>query len=94
MSNLADGLFSWKRDSWGAHRFDHVFTKLRLFEACTDYDKVLCMDIDTLVVDDMDHLFDLPAPAAMITGTVCRLRLVTNAYPYTFVIRMKIRLIV
>ena len=48
-------------------RFRHVFTKLRAM-AEVQYEKVLLLDIDTLVLQPMDGLFDLPAPAAMRRG--------------------------
>lgn len=47
----------------GEPRFKGVFTKLRVL-ALRDYEKVLCMDIDTLATGSMDELFDLEAPAA------------------------------
>ncbi|CAD7954260.1 unnamed protein product [Amoebophrya sp. A120] len=68
VNNEADSLWTWDRSQLGAHRFDFVFTKLRLFEVCSDFDKVVQMDIDMLCVNDLDHLFDLPAPGAMVTG--------------------------
>ncbi|CAJ1360607.1 unnamed protein product [Effrenium voratum] len=48
-------------------RFSNVFTKLRALEQ-TDFEKVLVMDIDLLVVSNIDDLFELPAPAAMKRG--------------------------
>ena len=48
-------------------RFDKVFTKLRALEL-VEYDKVLVMDIDLLVMSNIDDLFDLSAPAAMKRG--------------------------
>jgi len=49
------------------HRFDKVFTKLRVL-ALTDFAKILLMDIDLIVMDNIDELFDLPAPAALRRG--------------------------
>lgn len=48
-------------------RFEKVFTKLRAM-SLVDFEKVLVMDIDMLVVRNIDDLFDLPAPAAMKRG--------------------------
>jgi len=51
----------------GEPRFQGVFTKLRVFELL-EYEKVICMDIDTLAIGSMDELFDLRAPAANARG--------------------------
>lgn len=48
-------------------RFAHVFTKLRGL-GLTEYEKVLMMDIDLLVRQNIDDLFSLPAPAALRRG--------------------------
>lgn len=48
-------------------RFADVFTKLRIFEL-VEYSKVLLLDADLLVRENIDDLFDLPAPAAMARG--------------------------
>eukprot|EP00435_Cladocopium_sp_Y103_P055919 s1104_g18.t1 len=48
-------------------RFFKVFTKLRALEQ-TDFEKVLVMDIDLLVLSSIDDLFELPAPAALKRG--------------------------
>ncbi|CAE7249204.1 unnamed protein product [Symbiodinium natans] len=48
-------------------RFFKVFTKLRALEQ-TDFEKVLVMDIDLLVLSNIDDLFELPAPAGMKRG--------------------------
>ncbi|CAJ1377921.1 unnamed protein product [Effrenium voratum] len=48
-------------------RFANVFTKLRGL-GLTEYEKVLMMDIDLLVMSNIDELFDLPAPAALRRG--------------------------
>jgi len=45
-------------------RFHSVFTKLEALN-CTEYDKVLMLDIDMLIREGLDHLFDLPAPGAL-----------------------------
>jgi len=50
-----------------AHRFAKVFTKLRVIQL-VDFEKVLLLDIDTLVLNSMDHLFELRPPAAMRRG--------------------------
>lgn len=44
-------------------RFTKVFTKLNLFNL-TEYDKVLMLDVDIFMVNNVDHLFELPTPAA------------------------------
>lgn len=49
------------------HRFDHVFTKLRAMQL-TEFEKVLMMDIDLIVTSNIDHLFNLKAPAALRRG--------------------------
>jgi len=48
-------------------RFDKVFTKLRGMQL-TDFEKIVMMDIDLLVLKNIDDLFDLHAPAAMRRG--------------------------
>lgn len=50
-----------------AHRFAKVFTKLRVMQL-VDFEKILILDIDTVVLNSIDHLFKLPAPAAMRRG--------------------------
>ncbi|OLQ09880.1 Pentatricopeptide repeat-containing protein, chloroplastic [Symbiodinium microadriaticum] len=44
--------------------FKDVFTKLQAL-SCTDFDKVLMMDLDMLVRGNLDELFYLRAPAAL-----------------------------
>ena len=44
-------------------RFREVFTKFNLFKL-TQYDKIIILDLDMFVLHNMDHLFELPAPAA------------------------------
>ena len=48
-------------------RFANVFTKLRCFEL-TQYDKILMMDIDLLVLKNIDDLFEMEPPVAMARG--------------------------
>eukprot|EP00913_Durusdinium_trenchii_P035564 g33281.t1 len=51
-------------------RFSKVFTKLRALQQ-VDFEKVLVMDIDLLVLSSVDKLFDIPAPAALKRGMNC-----------------------
>ncbi|CAK0828720.1 unnamed protein product [Prorocentrum cordatum] len=44
-----------------------IFTKLRAF-SLVEYEKVLFLDLDMLVLDSLDALFDLTPPAAMVKG--------------------------
>ena len=44
-------------------RFTQVFTKLHLFNL-TEYDKVLMLDVDIFIIQNIDHLFELPTPSA------------------------------
>lgn len=44
-------------------RFQNIFTKLRAFEF-EEYEKIMLIDIDMFVLKNMDHLFELDAPAA------------------------------
>lgn len=48
-------------------RFSHVFTKLHALKL-TQYTKICMLDIDMLVLQNIDDVFDLPAPAAMRRG--------------------------
>eukprot|EP00928_Gymnodinium_smaydae_P037369 TRINITY_DN25952_c0_g2_i1.p1 TRINITY_DN25952_c0_g2~~TRINITY_DN25952_c0_g2_i1.p1 ORF type:complete len:772 (-),score=167.33 TRINITY_DN25952_c0_g2_i1:58-2373(-) len=48
-------------------RFEKVFTKLRGM-SLVEFDKVLMMDIDLVVLSNIDDIFDLSAPAAMRRG--------------------------
>lgn len=56
--------------------FRDVFTKFNVF-TLVQYQKVLLMDLDMLVLKNMDHLFELNAPAARLrmsglkTGELC-----------------------
>jgi len=52
------------------NRFAGVFNKLRVF-GLIEYSKVLLLDSDLLVQENIDHLFDLRAPAAMHRGVGC-----------------------
>eukprot|EP00392_Amoebophrya_sp_AT5.2_P008485 g8512.t1 len=69
--NVAPELFNWDRDKEARpHRFDRVFTKLRVFEVCVDFHSVLMLDIDTLCLRNLDHVFeDLAAPAAIVNSS-------------------------
>lgn len=49
------------------HRFDKVFTKLRVLQL-VDFAKVLLLDIDLVVLANIDELFELRAPAALRRG--------------------------
>lgn len=55
--------------SWpdNPERFEKVFTKLRGM-SLVDFEKILVMDIDLLVLSNIDNLFDLSAPAALRRG--------------------------
>jgi lipopolysaccharide biosynthesis glycosyltransferase len=48
-------------------RWSGVFTKFRLF-GLTEYKKVLFLDLDMLILENIDELFDLDPPAAMMKG--------------------------
>lgn len=48
-------------------RFKEVFTKLHALNL--DYDKILMLDLDMFILKNLDHLFNLSAPAAMIRET-------------------------
>ena len=48
-------------------RFAKVFTKLRVL-SLVQYAKILLMDIDLLVTESIDELFELEAPMAMVRG--------------------------
>ena len=49
------------------HRFNGVFTKLHAL-TLVQYEKVILLDIDLVIFDCPDELFDLKAPAAMRRG--------------------------
>jgi len=48
-------------------KWSGVFTKFRLF-GLTEYKKVLFLDLDMLILKNLDELFDLEPPAAMMKG--------------------------
>lgn len=58
-----DGLYARKKT-----RFDGVFTRINAW-LCTDYRKVIMLDIDMIPIHSLDDLFQLPAPAAMVRGS-------------------------
>merc|ERR1740123_1064557 len=62
---------SLSNDGCSTLRFANVFTKLRVLEL-VEYSKILMMDIDLLVCENIDDLFDLEAPAAMVRGPEVR----------------------
>lgn len=47
------------------NRFKDIFTKLQCFKL-TQYEKIIMIDIDMLIIRDMDDLFNLKAPAASL----------------------------
>jgi lipopolysaccharide biosynthesis glycosyltransferase len=50
-------------------RFKQVFTKLRILKDLHGYfTKVILLDLDLLIRGNVDSLFELPAPAAMVRG--------------------------
>lgn len=49
------------------NRFQHVFTKLQCF-GCDDYEKVVLLDIDLLVRDNIDELSSCQPPCALRRG--------------------------
>lgn len=65
-----EGLFQGGK---AGSRFCGVFTKLHAL-ALVEYEKVLMMDIDLVVFDNIDDLFNLRAPAAMWRGKCQDLR--------------------
>ncbi len=48
-------------------RFKEVFTKLQALNL--DYDKIIMLDLDMFILKNLDHLFELSAPAAMVRET-------------------------
>lgn len=61
---------------WDYHnsRFKKVFTKLRVLnDFAGEFAKVVLLDLDLLIRGEVDSLFNLPAPAAMVRGQ-CSLR--------------------
>ena len=53
--------------SWKGGAFDGVFTKVAAW-SLTDYDKVLLLDIDLVILRSPEKLFELPTPAAFVRG--------------------------
>jgi lipopolysaccharide biosynthesis glycosyltransferase len=56
---------------WDYHksRFKQVFTKLRILNDLHGvFGKVILLDLDLLIRGEVDSLFNLPAPAAMVRG--------------------------
>ena len=51
-----------------APRFRHVFTKLSVMQL-TEYEKVLMLDADMLVIRNVDEIFGFPAPAGFMRGS-------------------------
>ena len=52
-------------------RFKHVFTRLRIFDTCDEYDVIINLDLDTLLREDaggIDELFRFETPAALMRG--------------------------
>ena len=69
--NKASPWFYW---DYRKSRFKQVFTKLRVLkEFSGEFKKVILLDLDLLIRGEMDSLFKLPAPAAMVRGQ-CALR--------------------
>ena len=62
--NANDGLFA---GGSAGSRFSGVFTKLHAL-SLVEYQKVLLLDIDLAILDRIDPLFELPAPAALWRG--------------------------
>jgi len=50
--------------NYSGSRFKAVFTKLQAV-GCTEFSKVLMLDLDMLIRESLDPLFDLPAPASL-----------------------------
>ena len=48
-------------------RFDGTFTKLHVL-GLVEFTKILVLDLDLVIFDCLDHLFDLKAPAALCRG--------------------------
>ena len=63
--NAHDDLFLSGRTSFS--RFSHVFFKLHVF-GLLDYDKVLMLDIDLVILGCLDYLFDYEPPMALWRG--------------------------
>ena len=64
--NKASPWFYW---DYHKSRFKQVFTKLRILECLYGtFRKVVMLDVDLLIRGQIDSLFGLPAPAAMVRG--------------------------
>ena len=62
--NLVEFVIADQRLFGGADmRFEGVFTKLHALKLI-EYTKVILVDLDTIVLSNIDELFELPAPAA------------------------------
>ena len=74
-----------KNLSWPeqAERFEHVFTKLRGLEL-VEFDKIIMMDIDTMVLHNVGNLFELPGPATMKRGMCNESQGLKHAAMYLF----------
>jgi len=66
---LIEHVASAKSLTWSdqADRFEHVFTKLKGM-SLVEFEKIIMMDIDMLVLKNVDDLFELAPPAAMKRG--------------------------
>lgn len=51
----------------GEHYWDDTFFKVRA-AGLTDYDKLVLLDSDMLVLKNLDHLFDMPHASAVVAG--------------------------
>lgn len=56
-----------KNDLQGDNRFNYTFDKLKIFEL-TQFDKIVYLDSDIYILQNLDHLFDCPHMSAMIAG--------------------------
>ena len=54
----------FKKELYPSGRFAHVFTSLQAV-AMVKYDKVIVLDTDVLIRNDMDELFEKDAPVAV-----------------------------
>ena len=54
----------FKKELYPSGRFAHVFTSLQAV-AMVKYDKVIVLDRDVLICNDMDELFEREAPVAV-----------------------------
>ena len=54
----------FKKELYPSGRFAHVFTTLHAV-AMIKYDKVIVLDADVLIRNDMDELFEKDAPVAV-----------------------------